>query len=255
MTSLLSVSTISINRNYCIVGASFSKMAAAAAARRTVTVHHSSPMAMSMSAPKRCFSQYALRINNNSNKNNNPALHWNNFGRSPSCQQRRWNGGNSSSSNKDALPRARGSPSPPSMAESSPNTSTSSSSSSSTFLHRFLAPKPMPPRNTPRWYAEMALICTVFGITGTSTMFLVRPAVSDVLGLKGSFKEGPWSYRICSLVIMTPIYSTLLVIIGTIFGRHAYFRHFSVKMFSRFGVPPELMDKNYHVNAKNFKKW
>eukprot|EP00584_Thalassiosira_punctigera_P017544 CAMPEP_0172553270 /NCGR_PEP_ID=MMETSP1067-20121228/49787_1 /TAXON_ID=265564 ORGANISM="Thalassiosira punctigera, Strain Tpunct2005C2" /NCGR_SAMPLE_ID=MMETSP1067 /ASSEMBLY_ACC=CAM_ASM_000444 /LENGTH=207 /DNA_ID=CAMNT_0013341429 /DNA_START=3 /DNA_END=627 /DNA_ORIENTATION=- len=137
-----------------------------------------------------------------------------------------------------------------------PSTSPSSAKvETTTFLQRFLAPKPMPPRNTPRWYAEMALICTVFGITGSSTMFLVRPAVSDGLGLKGSMKEGPWSYRICSLVIMTPMYATLLVIVGTVFGRHAYFRHFSVKMFSRFGVPPELMDRNFHVNAKNFRKW
>jgi hypothetical protein len=81
-----------------------------------------------------------------------------------------------------------------------------------------------------KWYGEMTLICTVFAITGTSTMFLVRPAMSEVLGLKGSLKEGPWSYRICSIVIMTPLYSTLLVIVGTIFGRHAYFRHFAVKV-------------------------
>ena len=66
---------------------------------------------------------------------------------------------------------------------------------------------------------------------------------------------GPWSYRICSLVIMTPMYAAMLVMVGTIFGRHAYFRHFSVKMFSRFGVPPELMDKNFHTTSKNFKKW
>mmetsp|Transcript_18684 Transcript_18684/g.38997 ORF Transcript_18684/g.38997 Transcript_18684/m.38997 type:complete len:252 (-) Transcript_18684:162-917(-) len=124
-----------------------------------------------------------------------------------------------------------------------------------TFLQRFLGPKPMPPRNTPKWYAEIALICTVFGITGSSTMFLVRPAVSNVLGLEGSMKDGPWSYRICSLVIMTPMYATLLVVVGTIFGRHFYFRHFSVKMFSRFGIPPELMDKNFHETAKNFRKW
>ena len=58
------------------------------------------------------------------------------------------------------------------------------------FMQRFLAPKPMPPRNTPKWYAEMALICTVFGITGSSTMFLVRPAVSEGLGLRGSMKDG-----------------------------------------------------------------
>ena len=133
--------------------------------------------------------------------------------------------------------------------------STSKQQQSTTFLERFLAPKTMPPRYTPKWYAEMMLICTVFGITGSTTMVVVRPAVTDVLKLEGNMRDGPWSYRICSLVIMTPIYATLLVCVGTVFGRHAYFRHFSVKMWSRFGVPPELMDKNFHKNAKNFKKW
>jgi len=132
---------------------------------------------------------------------------------------------------------------------------TSKQQQSTTFLERFLAPKTMPPRYTPKWYAEMMLICTVFGITGSTTMVVVRPAVTDVLKLEGNMRDGPWSYRICSLVIMTPIYATLLVCVGTVFGRHAYFRHFSVKMWSRFGVPPELMDKNFHKNAKNFKKW
>jgi len=130
-----------------------------------------------------------------------------------------------------------------------------SKGTSSTFLGRWMAPKDMPPRGTPKWYGEMVLICTVFAITGSSTMVMVRPAVSNVLGLKGSLKDGPWSYRICSLVIMTPLYASLLVVVGTIFGRHAYFRHFSVKMFSRFGIPPELVDKNFHETAKNFRKW
>lgn len=40
---------------------------------------------------------------------------------------------------------------------------------------RFLAPKPMPERQTAAWYRELLLICTVFGITGSSTM-LVRSA-------------------------------------------------------------------------------
>lgn len=84
---------------------------------------------------------------------------------------------------------------------------------------------------------------------------LVRPAVGDVLGLQGSMREGPWSYRICSLVIMTPLYATLLVVVGTVFGRHAYFRHFSVKIFSRFGIPPELMDPTFQATKKTFRKW
>ena len=41
----------------------------------------------------------------------------------------------------------------------------------------------------------------------------------------------------------------------TVFGRHAYFRHFAVKMFSRFGIPAELMDKSFHQTAKNFRKY
>jgi len=74
--------------------------------------------------------------------------------------------------------------------------------------------KEIAPRGTLTWYGEMVLLCTVFAITGTSTMVLVRPAVSEVLGLKGSLKDGPWSYRICSIVIMTPVYSAMLVLVG-----------------------------------------
>lgn len=133
--------------------------------------------------------------------------------------------------------------------------STGANMKGSSFLQRWMAPKEIPPKGTLNWYGEMTLICTVFAITGTSTMILVRPAVSDVLGLKGSMKEGPWSYRICSLIIMTPLYSAMLVCVGTVFGRHHYFRHFAVKMASRFGIPPELMDKSFHETAKNFRKY
>lgn len=82
------------------------------------------------------------------------------------------------------------------------------------FLQRWMAHKEIPLKGTLNWYGEMVLICTVFAITGTSTMVLVRPAVSEVLGLKGSLKDGPWSYRICSIVIMTPLYSAMLVVVG-----------------------------------------
>lgn len=86
-------------------------------------------------------------------------------------------------------------------------------------------------------------------------MTQVRPAVKDILGMDGSFKDGPWSYRICSLVIMSPVYSVLLVLVGTVFGRHFYFRHFAAKMLSRFGIPPEMVDKTYHSTKVNFRKW
>jgi hypothetical protein len=50
---------------------------------------------------------------------------------------------------------------------------TATSQASMTMWQRFLAPKPMPERHTAAWYRELLLICTVFGITGSSTM-LVR---------------------------------------------------------------------------------
>ncbi len=43
---------------------------------------------------------------------------------------------------------------------------------SMTMWQRFLAPKPMPERHTFAWYREMLLICTVFAITGSSTMMV-----------------------------------------------------------------------------------
>jgi hypothetical protein len=43
-----------------------------------------------------------------------------------------------------------------------------------TFWQRFWEPKEMPPRHTLAWYREMVLICTVFAVTGSSTMVLVR---------------------------------------------------------------------------------
>ena len=45
-------------------------------------------------------------------------------------------------------------------------------SQSQTFWQKFLGPKPMPERRTAAWYREMLLICTVFGITGSSTMIV-----------------------------------------------------------------------------------
>lgn len=43
----------------------------------------------------------------------------------------------------------------------------------SQMWNRFIGPKEMPPRWTAAWYREMVLVCTVFAITGSSTMVLV----------------------------------------------------------------------------------
>lgn len=42
-----------------------------------------------------------------------------------------------------------------------------------TWLQNFFSLKEMPAKYTFQWYREMVLICTVFAVTGSSTMFLV----------------------------------------------------------------------------------
>ena len=41
-----------------------------------------------------------------------------------------------------------------------------------TMWQKFLAPKPMPERYSASWYGEITLICTVFAITGSTTMYV-----------------------------------------------------------------------------------
>ena len=69
---------------------------------------------------------------------------------------------------------------------------------------------------------EAVVICTVFAITGTSTLVFVRPLLGT-LGIKGTWTDGPNSYRIGSILLISPIYSMILISIGTIAGRHRFF--------------------------------
>ena len=88
----------------------------------------------------------------------------------------------------------------------------------------------------PNWKeskVEAAVLFTVFGVTGSSTMFAVRPALKKI-GLEGTMQDGPWSYRIGSVLIISPIYSMILITIGTLSGRHLYFARMTQKLLGRF---------------------
>src|SRR5690349_17850077 len=89
----------------------------------------------------------------------------------------------------------------------------------------------------PHWresYVEAAVLFTVFGITGSSSVALVRPALKHFLGMEGSLIDGPNSYRILSILIISPIYACILVFVGTVFGRHNYFAGMAKKILGRF---------------------
>ena len=138
-----------------------------------------------------------------------------------------------------------------------------SASGAKTFWQRWTEHKEIPERWTFWWGVEMAYLCCIFGVTGTSTMYFVRPAVATMLQLDGNMRDGPWAYRIGTIFIMFPVYPILLLTFGTLAGRHTYFRFFSVKMLSRFGIPKGRIDPSYRgVGAerakqmdKNFRKW
>jgi hypothetical protein len=95
---------------------------------------------------------------------------------------------------------------------------------------------------------EAAVLFCVFGITGSSSVGLVRPCLTK-LGLEGNMRDGPNSYRVISILSVTPIYSVILFTVGTLSGRHAYFAAQWRKIFSRF-VPSKAVDKLVPVSCK-----
>ncbi|KAJ1446193.1 hypothetical protein M885DRAFT_547449 [Pelagophyceae sp. CCMP2097] len=89
---------------------------------------------------------------------------------------------------------------------------------------------------------EATVICTVFAITGSSSVAVVRPVLKETTGIEGSLRDGPWSYRISSILLVSPIYSVILVSVGTVFGRHRFFASMAQKIVSRF-VPGAFKPK------------
>jgi hypothetical protein len=80
---------------------------------------------------------------------------------------------------------------------------------------------------------EAAVLFCVFGVTGSSSVAFVRPALKNI-GIDGTMIDGPWSYRIASVLIISPIYACILVTIGTLSGRHIFFANMGRKILSRF---------------------
>ena len=80
---------------------------------------------------------------------------------------------------------------------------------------------------------EALIIFTVFGITGSTTLFFVRPCLK-YMGIEGTLMDGPNSYRIASILIISPIYGMILLGIGTLAGRHAFFAKTAMRTIGRF---------------------
>lgn len=89
---------------------------------------------------------------------------------------------------------------------------------------------------------EAAVAIAVFGVTGTLSMVAVRPSLKNLFGIEGSFVEGPNSYRIMSILCVSPVYAVILLAMGTLSGRHNYFAKMSMKILGRF-VPKSFVHR------------
>mmetsp|Transcript_101861 Transcript_101861/g.180713 ORF Transcript_101861/g.180713 Transcript_101861/m.180713 type:complete len:183 (-) Transcript_101861:110-658(-) len=89
----------------------------------------------------------------------------------------------------------------------------------------------------PHWReskVEAAVIFCIFGATGSTSVALVRPVFTKLTGIEGSMREGPWSYRVGSLLTVSPVYAMVLITFGTLSGRHIYFANMGKKILGRF---------------------
>lgn len=82
-------------------------------------------------------------------------------------------------------------------------------------------------------WLHWAIVLLVFSITGSLSMFMGRFLLSSILQVEGGFLSGPWLYRILYVLLVPPLYSLTLVAIGTVFGKHTYFKQRVLKMWGR----------------------
>jgi hypothetical protein len=87
------------------------------------------------------------------------------------------------------------------------------------------------------WFQEGVVVFAVFSLTGTLTVKLRKRIVQLVkqhLGVDLSqLMSSSWAIWAMSCAMTAPLYYALLFVIGTLFGRHAYFSRFAMRMWNR----------------------
>ena len=125
------------------------------------------------------------------------------------------------------------------------DTQTFSLSSCSSCLRSFARFWAWTTQKRPSWKedkVEAAVAIVVFGVTGSTSVAVVRPALKSTIGLEGSMIEGPNSYRVLSLVLVSPIYACFLLTFGTLAGRHTFFAGMGMRIIGRF-IPASVRQR------------
>ena len=129
------------------------------------------------------------------------------------------------------------------------SSSSNNNNNNKNYINKFWNWTTTPRLNWKNNIKEAVIATMVFGVTGTTSMILIRPCLKTAFGLEGSLLEGPNSYRIISILTISPVYAILLFTIGTISGRHIFFAQMSSKILGRF-IPKSILSKVYCNPAK-----
>lgn len=86
---------------------------------------------------------------------------------------------------------------------------------------------------------QIILIIVVFGLTGSSSVYIAKPLL-EMIGLarmnfSPDFWWGGFCYYILRILLVFPIYQVLLVSYGWLFGQFKFFWTFEKKMLGRIG--------------------
>ena len=82
-------------------------------------------------------------------------------------------------------------------------------------------------------WQHWAIVIAVFSITGTLSVLLSEWLLQGVLNLEGGVWSGPWSYRVVYLLLIPPFYSVTLLVVGSLFGKHRYFKRHVLRTWGR----------------------
>lgn len=86
---------------------------------------------------------------------------------------------------------------------------------------------------------QIILIILVFGITGSSSVYVGKPLLEfiglDRMNFSPDFLWGGLMYYALRLLLIFPIYQVLLVAYGWLFGQFEFFWNFEKTMLGRMG--------------------
>ncbi len=90
---------------------------------------------------------------------------------------------------------------------------------------------------TSNW--QILIICFVFAITGSSSVYVAKPFLAWLGMDKSNFSDVWWAqtlYWVLRILLVFPFYQILLVLFGWLFGQFKFFWAFEKKMLGRIGL-------------------